>query len=73
MARRENLIDDLTGETIHYPVITVRSIRVEYNPYNYEWVGLDETHVFKNGKNLGDWVDREVGTLLNDDEERETY
>lgn len=66
----KKITDDLTGEEIDYPFLSVASIRVELSPTRYAWLGADTLKFFKDGKNLAEWVDEEVQDTLEAEEDR---
>lgn len=71
MAKQEKITDDLTGDTIKYPFISARSIRVEFSPTKYVWMGPGDVVIFENGKNLGEWAEHKMEEILEKETERD--
>lgn len=71
MAKR--ITDDFTCEEITYPYLSVSSIRVELTSAKYVWLGEDKIKFFKDGTTFGQWVDRELQSVLAEENEEESY
>lgn len=71
MAKIEKITDDLTGEEIRYPFISIRSARVELSPTRYVWMGEGDVLVFGNGANLGTWAEERLADIIDRSDERD--
>lgn len=66
MAKTEKIVDDQTNKRIDYPYISALSLRVELSPTKFTWMGEGQVLSFENGKNLGEWAEKRLQEIIED-------